>query len=313
MMLARRDVLRGMAGLALAACSKPGGEAGALRVAYLGNLTHAPVISGVDSGRIAAALGPLRLETRIVNAGPRVVEGLLGGSVDIGVMGPAAIIASHALHGPRLSIVSGVCSGGASFVLRKGQRVDDLADRTLATPQIGSTQDVSLRKHLRVRGYTTRDHGGDVRVTQLPPALARLELARGALDGAWMPEPWASRFVLEAPAFRAIDERELWPSGEFATAIVVVRSDFLRLRADDVHRFTSALDAEIATADREASRAALSHTTHATWQASTWAEAWARVRFTSDSMRGPIAAFARDAVAIGALRTDVDTSTLFAT
>jgi NitT/TauT family transport system substrate-binding protein len=309
----RRDFVVGALAAPFAtACARPGGVAGALRVAYMGNLTHAPVVSGVASGRIANALGPLRLETRVVNAGPRVVEALLGGTVDVGVAGPAAIVFAQALHGSVLTIVSGVCSGGASLVLHRGERESDLAGRTLATPQLGSTQDVSLRKWLRATGRATRDKGGDVRVTQMVGALAKIELARGSIAGAWMPEPWATRLVFETPAFRAFDERDLWTHGDFASAVVVARTDFLRARPNDVARFVAAVEDEIARAHAEESRLALSRAVHATWNERVWSEAWSRVRFTPDPMRQSIATFTRDAHALGALREPVEAAAVFA-
>jgi len=309
--VSRRDFVLGALAASFAGCARPGGEPGVLRVAYMGNLTHAPVVSGVGAGRVSKALAPLRLETRVVNAGPRVVEALLGGTVDVGIAGPAAIVSAQALHGNVLTIVSGVCSGGASLVLHRGEREGDLAGRTIATPQLGSTQDVSLRKWLRAAGRATRDKGGDVRVTQMTGALAKVEMARGALAGAWMPEPWATRLVVEAPAFRAFDERDLWPGGDFASAVVVARTDFLRARTNDVARFVSALRGEIVRADAEESRAELERAVHAKWDARVWSEAWSRVRFTSDSMRSPIATFARDAYDAGALRAPCDTRSLF--
>ncbi len=310
--VSRRDFVVGALAAPFAtACARPGGTAGALRVAYMGNLTHAPVVSGADSGRIARAVAPLRLETRVVNAGPRVVEALLGGTVDVGVAGPAAIVSAQALHGSVLTIVSGVCSGGASLVLHRGEREGDLAGRTLATPQLGSTQDVSLRKWLRTIGRAARDKGGDVRVTQMTGALAKIEMARSTIAGAWMPEPWASRIAFETPAYRAFDERDLWQGGDFASAVVVARTDFLRARPNDVARFVSAIEAEIGRASPEESRLALSRAIRAKWDPRVWSEAWSRVRFTPDPMRLAIETFARDAYDVGTLRAPCDTGTLF--
>jgi NitT/TauT family transport system substrate-binding protein len=310
-MITRRDALRAALGAVIAsACSRAGGERGVLRVAVMGNLTHAPVLVGLASGRVAASLAPLAIESRVLGAGPRVVEALLGGSVDVGIAGPSAIVAAHALHPGALAIVSGVCSGGASLVLARDRRLDDLAHTTLATPQLGSTQDVSLRKFLRARSLDAIDRGGDVRVTALVGALAKVELLRSALDGAWMPEPWATRLCTEAPAFRALDERELWDRGDFATAVVVARTDFFRERRVDVERFADAVNTEIARAHgdgaRDEARDAVGAATHAKWDRAVWNEAWTRVRFTRDPLRETIATFARDASATGALRERID-------
>jgi NitT/TauT family transport system substrate-binding protein len=311
MVVSRRDLLLGTCALAVGACARPSGAPGVVRVASMGNLTHAPVMAGLTSGRIAASVAPLRIEARTLGAGPRVVEALLGGSVDIGVAGPAAIVAAQALHGPVLRIVAGVCSGGASLVLREGVSIEALGGKTLATPQLGSTQDVSLRKLLRSRGRGYLEHG-DVRITQLAAPLAKVEMARGALDGAWLPEPWATRVVAETGAYRAIDERDLWPRRTFASSVVVARTAFLQARRADVARFLQALAHEVTVADPGESREALSQATHARWSVAVWAEAWERVSFTSDPMCEPIATFAHDVGDLGLLRTPVDVATLFA-
>jgi NitT/TauT family transport system substrate-binding protein len=44
------------------------------------------------------------------------------------------------------------------------------------------------------------------------------------LDGAWVPEPWATRLVKEANGKILTDERDLWPpEGKFVTAHIIIR------------------------------------------------------------------------------------------
>ena len=43
-----------------------------------------------------------------------------------------------------------------------------------------------------------------------------------------MPEPWASRLVIDAGAHVLVDEASLWPNGEFATTVLVVNAGYLR-------------------------------------------------------------------------------------
>jgi NitT/TauT family transport system substrate-binding protein len=50
----------------------------------------------------------------------------------------------------------------------------------------------------------------------------------GLIDGAWVPEPWASRLVFEGGAHVLVDEATLWPDGRFVSTLLVVRTDFLR-------------------------------------------------------------------------------------
>jgi NitT/TauT family transport system substrate-binding protein len=43
-----------------------------------------------------------------------------------------------------------------------------------------------------------------------------------------VPEPWASRLVVEGKGKILLDERDLWPQGKFVTTNLIVRTDFLQ-------------------------------------------------------------------------------------
>ena len=60
------------------------------------------------------------------------------------------------------------------------------------------------------------------------------------IDGAWAPEPWASRLVVEAGGIRVIDERDLWPGSQFCTSNVIVRREFLEQSPDLVEKWLKA-------------------------------------------------------------------------
>ncbi len=307
--LSRRAWLGG-AIAASAGCGKAAGEPGVVRVGYAANLTHSPMLVSAASGRLARATG-LRVETRVFRAGPRVVEALLGRAIDVGVCGPAPLLAAHARLGPgKLVVLGGCASGGASLVLARGVEANapaDLRGRTLATPQIGSTQDVALRRWLSRGGVRARDRGGEVRVTALAPAVAKAEMMRGGLDGAWMPEPWATLLVHQASGRRLLDERELWPGGVFASALLASRGEFVAARPDDARRVREAIDAEVARAIAEP--AALRDEAYAeltrlrtnpgprVW----FDEAAGHIDFRADLMRPAVEAFARDAEGLGVL------------
>jgi NitT/TauT family transport system substrate-binding protein len=215
------------------------------------NLTHAPVIAGVASGRIEKALG-VRVEARTFRAGPRVLEALVGDAIDVGTSGPSAIVFTHARHGAgTLRVLTGCCSGGASFVVARDSGISgasDLRGKTLATPQIGTTQDISLRKYLHQHGYAPAERGGDVTVHALDASTILTEMRRRALDGAWLPEPWATRIVQDANAVRLLDERDLWPNRTFPTALLAARGSFARERPELAHRLADALAEEVVRA-----------------------------------------------------------------
>ncbi|MEO7109519.1 MAG: hypothetical protein ABI183_03685, partial [Polyangiaceae bacterium] len=131
--ISRREAVLGIGALlatGVSACHRvDSGDAGVLRIGYLANVTHSPMIAGVASGRIAKAIAPIKLETRVFRAGPAVVEALLSKSIDLGTSGPAPVVITQARYGDgTLEVESGCASGGASFVIRKGLNVQAAAD-----------------------------------------------------------------------------------------------------------------------------------------------------------------------------------------
>ncbi len=132
-------------------------------------------------------------------------------------------------QGQALRIIAGSTSGGAGLVVKPTiGSVQDLKGKTLATPQLGNTQDVALRHWLKTNGFTfDQAGGGDVSVRPIPNAEIITGFADGALDGAWVPEPFLSRLVLEHGGKVLLDEKEAWPDGQFVTTHLIVRTEFL--------------------------------------------------------------------------------------
>jgi NitT/TauT family transport system substrate-binding protein len=244
--ISRRELLAGFCAATVAGSCRSRHE-GVVRIGFMTNLTHAPAMVGVGSGRIGRALG-VPLESRSFRAGPRVVEALMGDAIDVGVTGPAAIVYTHARHPGALRILSGCSSGGASFVVGRASGIagpGDLRGKVLATPQIGTTQDIALRKYLRTHGYEPAERGGDVTVHALDAATIFAEIKKAALDGAWLPEPWATRVVLDTGAVRLVDERELWPERLFPTALLTARSDWVKAQPSLAARLVEAIGDEV--------------------------------------------------------------------
>jgi NitT/TauT family transport system substrate-binding protein len=136
--------------------------------------------------------------------------------------------------GESISIIAGATAGGAQLVVRPEiSTAADLKGKTLASPQLGGTQDVALRAWLSSKGYKTSvDGGGDVAINPTENAQTLKLFQDGKLDGAWLPEPWASRLVLQAGAKVLVDEKDLWDGsltgkpGEFPTTILIVNKKF---------------------------------------------------------------------------------------
>jgi NitT/TauT family transport system substrate-binding protein len=322
--ISRRDLLSGAASAAgLALASAAGGcrshDDGVVRIGFMTNLTHAPAIVGLASGRIEKALG-LKVEPRSFRAGPRVIEALVGDAIDVGVSGPAPVVYTHARHGAgTLRVLSGCCSGGASFIVGKDAGIAgpaDLRGKTLATVQIGTTQDIALRKYLKAHGYEPSERGGDVTVHALDAATILAEIKAGHLDGAWLPEPWATRVVQDAKGVRLIDERDLWPNHAFATAIVVARGPWVKRAPAIAARVQGAFAAEVAHAaqtpeeTRELARLELGRILGKALPKPLIAEASKWVDFTTDPLPAALETLAQDAFALG-LAPKTTCATLF--
>ena len=226
-----------MAGCASAAGSAPDGEVTELRLGYFANVTHAPALVGLEEGLFADALGDVEITTQIFNAGPAAIEALSAGAIDATYIGPNPSINTFIQSGGQSAhIVAGATTGGAALVVREGiDSPADLEGTTLATPQLGNTQDVSLRVWLGDEGYETdTSGGGDVSVTPTENAQTLTLFQQGGLDGAWLPEPWVSRLIIEAGAHVLVDEADLWQDGEFPTTVLLVRAEFLEQHPDVV-------------------------------------------------------------------------------
>lgn len=221
----------GLTGCGSGSAQTDAGSVTQLRLGYLSNLTHATPIVGVAKGYFAHRLGSVRLAPQTFNAGPAAVEALFAGDLDAAYIGPnPAINAWAKSHGEAIRIVAGATSGGASLVVRPGINTPaDLRGKQIASPQLGNTQDVALRSWLTSHGLTpsSATQPGDVSVEPTDNASALQLFQQGKLDGAWVPEPWASRLVLDGGGKVLVDERTLWPAGRFVTTELVVRTAFL--------------------------------------------------------------------------------------
>jgi len=198
-----------------------------LRLGYLTNLTHGGALIGLDRKSLTSSLpSKTTITAQAFNAGPGEVEAILGGALDAAYIGPSPAVSAY-LKTRAIRVVAGATSGGAGLVVRPGLAVHgpaDLKGKTLATPELGNTQDVALRAYLADHGLKTDPQGGgDVRIVPTANATALTLLQQGQIDGAWVPEPWLSRMIIDLHAQLLVNEAELWkPQGSFATTELVV-------------------------------------------------------------------------------------------
>jgi NitT/TauT family transport system substrate-binding protein len=281
----------------------------ALRLGYLTNLTHASVLVGLDRKSLTADLpSKTTVTAQAFNAGPAEVEAMLGGALDAAYMGPSPAVSAYVKTGA-VRVVAGATSGGAGLVVRQGLAVHgpaDLRGKTLATPELGNTQDVALRAYLADHGLKTDPQGGgDVRIVPTANATALALLQEGRIDGAWEPEPWLSRMVIDAHGLLLLDEADLWPQGRFATTELVVTEQLLQQRPDVVKGL---IEGEVKTTDwlvqhptdaRTEAGDALVRLTNSKLAEPVLDAAWARLTFTVDPLAASFKKEATNAQRVG--------------
>src|SRR4030088_3316621 len=203
-----------------------------VRVGAFPNITHPQAMVGKNNGWFDKAMGPqVKVEWKGFNAGPSAIEALFAGAIDMTYVGPHPAIQGYVRsNGEALRIVAGATSGGAALVVRNDsgiQKPEDFHGKKVASPQQGNTQDVALRAWLLAHGLKSNDKGGDVQVLPMANPDQLTLFLKKELDAAWAPEPWATRLIREGNGRLFLDERELWPQGQFITCHLIASTRFL--------------------------------------------------------------------------------------
>ena len=203
-----------------------------IRIAYFPNIGHAIPIVGMEKGFFEANVGEqVKIETRVFDSGPQAIESLFANSIDLAYVGPGPAINGFLnSENHNVKILAGAASGGASFIVHPDSEINsasDFAGKKIAAPQIGNTQDVSLRHYLSENGLRTAEKGGSVIVYNIPNPDIYTLFVKGDIDGAWIPEPWATILVTELNGKRLFHEEDLWPNQEFASVLLIANADFV--------------------------------------------------------------------------------------
>lgn len=118
---------------------------------------------------------------------------------------------------------------------KKIKTLDDVKGKKIATPQLGNTQDVALLAWIKSKGWKVdaQSGKGDVSVIRTDNKITPDAYKAGSIDGAWVPEPTASKLVSEG-AKVLLDESTLWPDQKFVITNVIVSQKFLSAHPDVV-------------------------------------------------------------------------------
>jgi len=283
-----------------------------IRVGAFPNITHAQPMIGKANGWFDKAMGPnVKIQWTSFNAGPSAIEALFSGAIDMTYVGPNPAITGYVRsQGEALRVVSGAASGGAALIVRSDsgiQKPEDFHGKKIASPQLGNTQDVALRAWLKAHGMKSQDKGGDVQVVPLANPDQLTLFLKKELDAAWAPEPWATRLIREGNGRLFLDERDLWPQGQFVTTHLIVSTKFLREHRDLVKNWIRAhveLTDWISSHKPEAKRLLNDQIQKETSKALAPAildEAFGRLQITYDPVRSSLLTSARSAFDAGFL------------
>ena len=204
-----------------------------LRIAFFPNIGHAIPIIGIEKGFFAEQINiDTKIETRVFDSGPQVIESLFANSVDLAYVGPGPAINGFLnSENKNIQILAGAASGGASFIVHPNSEITSASDfvgKKIAAPQIGNTQDVSLRHYLSENNLKTAEKGGSVIVYNISNPDIYTLFVKGDIDGAWVAEPWATILETELDGNRLFFEESLWPNNQFASVLLIANTDYVK-------------------------------------------------------------------------------------
>ena len=299
------------------------GSVTTIHVGAFPNITHAQAMVGKSNGWFDKAMGSaVKIQWTGFNAGPSAIEALFAGAIDMTYVGPNPAINGYVRSsGEALRVVAGAASGGASLIVRNDagiQGPQDFHRKRVASPQFGNTQDVALRNWLKKNGLKTNDKGGDVQIIPMANPDQLTLFLRKDLDAAWAPEPWATRLIREGDGRLLVDERSLWPNGQFVIGLLVVNTKFLKAHPDLVKNWIRAhieltdwINAHPAEAKKLLNEQ-IQRETNKALPADVLNEAFSRLQITYDPLHAALNTAAQQAFENGSLgRTMPDLSNLY--
>ncbi len=274
-----------------------------VRLGFLSNITHAPALIAMKEGFFTKALGSAgTLKATAFSAGTEETTAILSGQLDAAYVGPNPAITAWQKSSD-IQIISGVATGGASIVVKKGiTSAAQLKGKSLATPSLGNTQDVALRYWLKQHGVTTNTTGGGdafIKPTK-PNSAAVLQFKSGQIAGGSEPAPYDIQMVqdggtvlLSEPGVTTL----LIVTKSFLSAHPAIVSDLLKAQVQ-ANAFIKSNPSQ-AQADANAELAAY---TGKPLKADLVAASFKEITFTNDPNQASLKTDADQAVSLGLLK-----------
>ena len=304
-------LVAGLMVLGLGGCNRENPDSKEIRIGCFPNVTHvqglvARNMSRHGQGWFERYLPGYTLQWHTFNAGPTAMEALFGKTADVTYVGPSPALNAYAVaNGREIRLLAGAVNGGAALMVAPGSsicRPQDFRGRSIATPQLGNTQDVSCRAWLMKNGLScTLEGAGDCRVAPTPNAMQLQLMQQGDIDACWTVEPWVSRLEHMAGARILVQEPQV------VTTVLAARTGWLKhhpQEAEILLRAHRELTRWIIEHPEEAKRHVideLSELTQAPMEPEIVEQAWKRLTLTTDIDLPGLEQFVKDAQEAGLL------------
>jgi NitT/TauT family transport system substrate-binding protein len=291
-----------------------------LRFGHFPNITHAQGViahafSRQGKGWYEERLGPhVAIQWFTYNAGPSAMEAIFAGSLDLTYVGQGPALNAHfKSRGEEIRVLGGAANAGAALVVKPDGPIKTAADfrgKKVATPQLGNTQDISCRAWLKAQGFRVTQTGGDVMVipTANPDQLGLFQ--SGRVDAVWTVEPWVTRLERDARAKVFLEDTNI------ITTWLVSSVKFLNNNREMAKKVAAAnqdLTDWIQAHPDEAQKmllAELKAETRTEFAPEAVAQAWKRIKFTTEVSRELVAKAVQDGKDAGFFKEPADTSKL---
>ncbi len=293
-----------------------------LRFGHFPNITHAQGViahglSRQGKGWFEQRLGPnVEIQWFTYNAGPSAMEAIFAGSLDLTYVGQGPALNAHfKSEGEEIRVISGAATGGAALVVRPDGVIKtpvDFRGKTIASPQLGNTQDISCRAWLKAQGFKVTQLGGEVKVLPIanPDQLGAFQSKQ--VDAVWTVEPWVTRLEREAQGKVFLDDKNV------QTTWLVASTKFLEKQRELARKVAAAnveLTQWIQAHPQEAQQilaAELKEETRSVIPAEAIAQAWGRIKFTTEVSPQLLSKAVQDGKDVGFFKGATDTSKLLA-
>lgn len=246
------------------------------------------------------------IEWYTYNAGPTAMEAIFGKTADLTYVGPSPALNAFAVSaGREVRILAGAVNGGAALMVAPESGIRTPAQfkgRSIATPQLGNTQDVSCRAWLTRNGLRcTLEGAGDCRIAPTPNSMQLQLMKQGDIDACWTVEPWVSRMERMAGAIILVQEPDV------VTTVLAGRVGWLKAHPQEAATIIRAhceLTQWITDHPEEAQARVvdeLTQLTQAPMDPELVRSAWERLKLTNKVDLAGLEQFVKDAQAAGLL------------